>query len=423
MPFVNAASSPIDRRLAVAAGAVKLRLVDVSHEAWRQMIDNVPELRPDDAFPGLLAASMEASVAAALDVMEHEMALETLDAPAVAVEYARRVAQRGISMHAVIRAYRVGFVRFLQRCMDEIAVQTDDAAGTRAMIGRLIEQTLGYIDRILEQMIVAYQHERDRWLLTQGAVRASRVRAVLEHEKVDTARIEAALGYRLDQHHIGLITWVPEVRSSGEALSRLDRLTAVLAEQLGCRAKPLSVPCDESASWSWLPLGSRERVGLDGLPGAVAAHDPTVRVAVGEPAVGIDGFRQTHRQALRAHGVAVAARPGTLVTTFAEVGPIALLSADLDATRGWVWLVLGTLADDDEQSERLRETLRVFLAANGSYQAAGERLAIHKNTVRYRIRKAHDAVGRPIQERRSDVELALRTCHCLGSVVLRPVGT
>jgi hypothetical protein len=384
MPFMNAANPSVDRRLAVAAAAVKLRLVEVSHDIWRHVIDDIPELKPDDALPGLLAASIEANVATALDVMEHGMALDTLEAPAVAVEYARRVAQRGISLHAVILAYRVGFARFVQRCLDEIPVQTDDAAETRAMIGRLIEQTLGYIDRICEQMIVAYQHERDRWLLT--------------------------------------ITWVPEARSSGEALTRLDRLTMILADELGCVGKPLSVPCDESAAWSWLPLGSRKRVAWEVLSTAVAAHDPTARVAVGDPAAGIDGFRQTHRQALRAHGVAVTARPGTQVTTFAEVGPIALLSADLDSNREWVWLVLGTLADDDEQNERLRETLRVFLAANGSYQAAGERLAIHKNTVQYRIRKAHGAIGYPIQDRRSDVELALRICHCLGSVVLRPVG-
>jgi DNA-binding PucR family transcriptional regulator len=322
----------------------------------------------------------------------------------------------------VILAHRVGFARFVHRCLDEIPVQATDAAEIRAMIGRLIEQASDYIDRICGQLISAYQHERDRWLLTQGAVRASRVRAVLEHEQVDTARIEAALGYRFDQHHIGLITWVPEATPGAEALSRLDRLTTVLADELGCQGKPLSVPCDESAAWSWLPLGSSPRVAWEALSAAVAAYDPTARVAVGDPAAGIDGFRQTHRQALAVHGVAVTARPGTQVTTFAEVGPIALLSADLDAARRWVWLVLGTLADDDAQNGRLRETVRGFLAANGSYQAAGERLAMHKNTVQYRIRKAQEALGHPIQDRRNDVELALRICHCLGSVVLRPVG-
>jgi DNA-binding PucR family transcriptional regulator len=37
-----------------------------------------------------------------------------------------------------------------------------------------------------------------------------------------------------------------------------------------------------------------------------------------------------------------------------------------------MWLVLGALATDDESSERLRETLRVFLSARGSYMAAAE---------------------------------------------------
>jgi hypothetical protein len=51
-------------------------------------------------------------------------------------------------------------------------------------------------------------------------------------------------------------------------------------------------------------------------------------------------------------------------------------------------------------------------------QHKGER----RNTVQYRICKAQEAVGRPTQDRRSDLELALRICHYLGSVVLRPVG-
>jgi hypothetical protein len=102
-------------------------------------------------------------------------------------------------------------------------------------------------------MITAYQRERDRWLSTRGAVQAVRVRALLDQERVGLDRTEATLGYRLRQHHMGLISWVP----------------------------------------------------------------------------------------------------------------------------GWVWLVLGALANDDEPSERLRETLRVFLAAKGSYVAAGNRLTLH----------------------------------------------
>ena len=48
-----------------------------------------------------------------------------------------------------------------------------------------------------------------------------------------------------------------------------------------------------------------------------------------------------------------------------------------------------------------------------------ERLVLHRNTVQYRVRKAEEAVGRPIHDHRSDVELALRVCQVLGSTVLR----
>jgi DNA-binding PucR family transcriptional regulator len=123
---------------------------------------------------------------------------------------------------------------------------------------------------------------------------------------------------------------------------------------------------------------------------------------------------------LRAQDVANLARPGSQVTTFAETGPVALMLADLQATRGWVWEVLGNLAEDDGQADRLRETLEVFLATGGSYVAAAERLTLHKNTIQYRVRKAEEAVGHSIEGHRSDVEMALRICRKLGSPVLRP---
>jgi DNA-binding PucR family transcriptional regulator len=217
-----------------------------------------------------------------------------------------------------------------------------------------------------------------------------------------------------------LVSWIPEATRGGDGLARLDRLTTALGEALNCRGRPLFVPCDESVAWSWLPLGGHDKVAYDLLPKTVEHHDPSARIAVGEPVPGVEGLRQTHRQALRAQDVANVARPEARVTIFAQVGLVALLLPDLEATRGWVWLVLGRLADDDEPAARLRETLRVFLTAGSSFAATAERLTLHRNTVQYRVRKAEDGVGHPIQDRRADVELALRVCQVLGSAVLRP---
>jgi DNA-binding PucR family transcriptional regulator len=53
--------------------------------------------------------------------------------------------------------------------------------------------------------------------------------------------------------------------------------------------------------------------------------------------------------------------------------------------------------------------------------ATGERLTLHKNTVRYRIGKAEESLGRPVGENRLHVELALLAAQWLGAAVLRHV--
>ena len=60
------------------------------------------------------------------------------------------------------------------------------------------------------------------------------------------------------------------------------------------------------------------------------------------------------------------------------------------------------------------------MSTGGSFTATAEQLMLHKNTVHYRIRKAEEIRGRPLQESRLDVELALSACRWLGSAVLLP---
>ncbi|MGN6521943.1 MAG: PucR family transcriptional regulator, partial [Actinomycetes bacterium] len=349
-------------------------------------------------------------------------ASEEVDAPAASLEYARRLAQRDVPLRALVRAYRVGHGHFLGIFLDQVARQIPDAEVGMAVTRRLLDLSFRYIDRVSQRVIVVYQEQRERWLLTQLAARTGRVRGLLDGAgaEVDVDAAESSVGYRLRQHHLGLVSWVPEPTSGGEGLARLDRLTSALAEGVGCRWRPLFVPCDQAVAWSWLPLEGRAEVPWHVLGKVVDGQDGSARVAVGDVARGLGGFRQTHRQALRAQEVAVFARPGERVTLFSEVGPVALMLADVDAARGWVGQVLGALVRDDDNHARLRDTLRVFLAAGASYTATADRLTVHRNTVQYRVRKAEEAIGRPLHGRESDVELALRVCHCLGTSILQP---
>jgi DNA-binding PucR family transcriptional regulator len=110
------------------------------------------------------------------------------------------------------------------------------------------------------------------------------------------------------------------------------------------------------------------------------------------------------------------------MTSFRDVAPLALMSNSIELMRAWVIETLGSLAADDDHNARLRATLRVFLQEDGSFKATAERLTLHKNTVQYRVRKAEEGLGRPIDENRLHVELALLASQWLGATVLRQVG-
>jgi DNA-binding PucR family transcriptional regulator len=405
--------------LASIARAVKVRRVEVSAGLQQRLIDAVPEFRGDALVVELLLSAVESNVTTLLHVLEHGIDPGSVDPPPAAREYARTLAQRGVSVHAVVRGYRVGHGGFVDRSLEETARQISDPALLAAVTQRLIDVSFRYIDGVSEHVITAYQQERERWLLMRSAARAGRVRQLLDEEHPDVGLAEASVGYRLRRDHLGLVCWVPETTRDGAGLDRLDRVTHAIGRRLGCVARPLFVPCDHSVAWSWLPLPGLEEISWDGVRAVVGEEDATARVAAGEPASGVEGFRLTHQQAKRAQGLADLADPGAQLTVFADVGPVALLLADFPAARGWVWQVLGSLAAADEQDGTLRETLRVFLSTGGSYTATARLLGLHRNTVQYRVRKSREALGYPLDRRRLDVEMALQVCHHVGSPVLR----
>jgi DNA-binding PucR family transcriptional regulator len=189
------------------------------------------------------------------------------------------------------------------------------------------------------------------------------------------------------------------------------------------RMRSANLPQDESCAWAWLPLGARDTVAVPAPPSGATRPGSGIRFAFGAPGVGVAGFRRTHRQALGAQAVALAAGPaGRRLTSFTEVAPLALMASSVELLRPWVLETLGSLADDDDQHARLRDTLRVFLQEDGSYKATAERLILHKNSVRYRVRKAGEALGHPLDEDRLQVELALLATQWLGATVLRHPG-
>jgi hypothetical protein len=403
------------------SGTLAPRTAEISADVYQLIVRDIPQLRDDKRVLALLESSVAENVATILHVIQHGIDLDKVHAPAAAEEYARRLAQRGVPIASLLRAYRIGSARFQEWCLQELGRQTDNASVISAAGMRIAAVTASYIDKVSEEVVTVYELEKENWLRNLSVTRAARIRALLRDEQVDVASAEAILGYRLRQHHLGVVAWIAGSPSGSDALGRLERATAEMAAQTRCDGRPIFVPQDESSAWAWLPLGGRSDITRPG-PGAKSGGEE-IRFAFGEPGLGVPGFRRTHQQALSAQAVALAAGPsGPLVTGFGDVAPLALMSGSIELLRAWVIEVLGALADDDDHNARLRDTLRVFLQENGSYKATAERLVLHKNTVQYRVRKAEESLRHPVADDRLHIELALLASQWLGPAVLRPAG-
>jgi DNA-binding PucR family transcriptional regulator len=400
------------------AEVVARRAAAVSADVYDVIVREIPQLREDKPLLALLASSVDSNVDTCLQIMQHQIDLTAVQAPAAAVEYARRLAQRGTLLTALLRAYRVGHARFFDGVFTELARQTDDAELISATTLRISKIMAGYIDQTSEEMVASYTRERENWLRNRSAARAARIRDLLAGERIDVSAAEATLGYRLHQYHVGLVCWAGDAASPGDGITRLERAVGRVAEQAGCHGEMVFMPRDESIAWAWLPLGIRDR--FEGAAAGTAEADPDIHFAFGDAAGGTEGFRITHQQAIAAQAVALAAGSSVpRVVTFSEVAPVAMMLGSADLLRAWVLSTLAGLATDDEQHARLRDTLLIFLQSGGSYKTTAERLTLHKNTVQYRIRKAEESLGHPVRGNRRDVELALQASRWLGAAVLR----
>jgi len=405
------------------SAALVPRTAELAADIYELIVREIALLRGDRRLMALLQASVSENVATMLHILQHGIDLENVGAPAAAEEYARRLAQRGVAIAVLLRAYRIGSARFEEWCLQELGRQTDDAAVVSAAGMRIAGTLNSYIDRVSEEVVSAYEAEKEKWLRNQSAARAARVRALLGNEQPDVDASEAILGYRLRQHHVGVVAWITGAPAGGDTLGLLERATGEVAVQARCDGRLMFVPQDESSAWAWLPLGGRSEVSFSDMNAKSISGGDRIRFAVGQPGSGVAGFRRTHQQALSAQAVALAAGPyGPFVTGFAQVAPLALMSGSLELLRAWVVETLGPLAGDDDHNARLRDTLRVFLQENGSYKATAERLTLHKNTVQYRVRKAEESLRHPITQDRLHVELALIAAQWLGATVLRPAG-
>src|SRR5580693_2218072 len=206
-PQVDIDAPAVAELMAGVAAAVSRRAAAVSEDVYEVVLREIPELRDDKPVLALLASSVHSNVGTCLQIMQHQIDLSAVRAPPASLEYARRRAQRGTPLTALLRAYRLGHTCFSDWLLKELARQADDAQMITAATMGMSKIVAGYVDQTSEEIVAAYTRERESWLRNRSAARAARIRDLLSGQRINVSATEATLGYRLRQYHVGVVCW------------------------------------------------------------------------------------------------------------------------------------------------------------------------------------------------------------------------
>jgi len=229
------------------------------------------------------------------------------------------------------------------------------------------------------------------------------VGAIVERLPTDAGAASEKLRYDVARCHVALIVWADPARA-GQPAGSLERESTGLAVALG-GGPVLTVPVGERVVWAWT---SGDRL-TDDMNAVAHRMGEGVRAAIGTCREGLDGMAESHEEARVARRVAElrAVRPGAVVG-YRAADLTGLLTADpVEAVR-FAEAELGELLEGTDVAARLRATVRVYLEENLSPARAARRLGIHQNTVVYRVKQTEELLGHPIEQRRLQLEVALR---------------
>lgn len=421
---VGRGEGPPPERVKALVAEAALRLDRRQPQIARDMSDliarEIKSLDVDRGLLELLRASVDANTKTITHILINDIPIERLQPTTAAVEYALRLAQRDIPANSLVRAYNVGKDDLIEQIFPDVQALNGSPEEKFAVLQHMSSVVGRYIDWISQYVFEVYEKERDRWVGTQGNVRAALIHDVLSRRNVAPRDFEKETRYRLDAHHVGMTIWSVDPDPAPDELRMLTQVVWKVAALEGASGPPLITAVDRNTAWAWMPFAAKPPpLDMEQIRRTVG-QARTAQVSLGLPGAGVAGFRRTHEQAQAARRVLVTSGESTAAIGFGDEGVAitSLLANDLESTSAWVVEVLGGLAADNENMKALRETLRVFFLTGESYTDTAALMNLHRNTVRYRVSKALEQGATAIRTHRVDLAVALNVCHFLGSTVL-----
>ncbi len=317
------------------------------------------------------------------------------------VEIALDVVRRGLDA-APLNAYRVGQNVAWRYWMNAVFALDADAAELHELLDITACTTFAFVDETIAGIEAQIARERDELAHRTHAERLEVVNLILEGAPITGERASARLRYELSRRHIAAVLWL-DVAAPDRGV--LESAAEALARAVGAR-RSFTVIASAASLWAW--FATDERLDIEAVEAALAGG---VRVALGSPASGIDGFRRSHREALTTQRLMHRTVSELPLASYRDVELVALCTQDRERSEEFVAYTLGELAHAEEA---LRETVRVYVRERFSASRTARALFTHRNTILGRLARAQELLPVKLVDRGMEVGLALEIVRWLG---------
>jgi hypothetical protein len=340
--------------------------------------------------PELEAAAQRGVLALGRDVLARMRTRAGLpmELPVDAALIARLWARTGHSLAGLSDAFFLGHELFSERFTDVTEATVEDPTSRWLILRDAHARVAGYTQRVSQLFRAVYEHERSGLLaMRTPPSTATLVNRVLNGDSGDSAQ----LGYPLGGPHVALI---------GDSARVLHGLARRTGREL------LHVGGHDDVAWGW--LGGATRMSDADLAELVAwQRTREGRAGFGEPAIGLEGFRSSHRDAVAAWRIACAL--DWPAVRFADEALLIAVTRDRHLVRVFIDRYLGGL------TEPLQQAARTYIESGQNVASAAARLGRSRRTVERQLRRVEDTLGRPIRDRASELLVAIRAAEVMAA--------
>jgi hypothetical protein len=317
-------------------------------------------------------------------------------------ETGRRRAEQGMPLAVTLRGYRIGG-RFV---WNVLVRSSDRSAPAREALLQAAEVIWAVIDDYSEALSDAFRDAIADQTRRDTQVRTAVLGSVLDGSLGDGPGLwEAATMLGLPHQGTFVVVAAETTQTIDEPLPRVEQ---------ALRGR------DVASVWRLdadLQIGilTLQREAVIAQVCTQLADLATARVGVSQRFSSLEGAPQALRQARVA---CLAAAPRSRDVVRYEQEPVAVLLAGApEAGNAFAQSVLGpVLAQPSVDREVLVGTLRAWFARSGSASAAAAQLFVHRNTVRYRLRRVEELTGRSLADPEAigQIHLAMEAVRIFG---------